>query len=101
MKIGKYWSIISIIIAVVLIAAKVQFDLSVYGIIKEAIEKYGDVNPSIVAGGMKLVIVCIVSLTFSIIGMRKQNDYRKLGLGLNIFTIIYLLIPVGFLLAVL
>ncbi len=67
----------------------------------------GDVSPSVVSGSfIDLIIVVLVlllgllmPLVLSVQGYRKMNKYRKSALGLNIFTLLYLLVPLGALLA--
>ena len=101
MKIGKYWSIISIVIAVVFLVLKLRTDMSSYIATKEAMVEISNVYVKIVPLVIEPLLVGLIPLTLSIIGMRKQNNYWQFALGLNIFTIIYLIIPVGLLLAVL
>ncbi|MBW1294977.1 hypothetical protein [Aquimarina litoralis] len=98
MKIGKYLSMISILIALVFVVLKIQFDVSTFHIMKEIMSK-GDSSPKLIAGGIKIVLLYVIpvliSLLLSIIGMKRKNAYRKIALTVNILTIIYLIIPVG------
>lgn len=104
MNIGEYLSVISIIVAVIFIILKVQFDLFTYKTMKEVMAD-GDVSPSLVAEEIRVVFLYLVpvliSLVLSIIGTKKKNSYRKLGLTLNILAILYLIVPVGILIAIL
>ena len=102
MKIGKYLSTISILIAIVFVVLKIQFDISTFETMKEIMSK-GDSSPRLVAGGIKIVIIygipVLISLILSIIGMKRKNKYRKAALTINILTIIYLIIPLGLIIA--
>ena len=105
MKIGQYWSLISIVITAVFFLLKVQFDFTTYYTMKETMANSGgDISPSLVAGSLKVVLLfifpLILSLVLGIIGLRKKNNYRKIALSFNILTIIFLLIPAGILIAV-
>ena len=98
MKIGKYLSVISIIIAMVFVILKLQFDLLTYQTMNELMSN-GDSSPKLIAGGIRTTLLYVFPLLFSlilsIIGMKRKNSLRKLALTLNIITIIYLVIPVG------
>jgi len=103
MKFGKYLSVISIIIAFVIVLFKLQFDILSYKTINEALSNAkGDINPTVVAGGIKVLIIYIIpnliSLILSIIGYRRKNNYWRLALWINILTIVYLIIPIGIIL---
>ena len=102
MKISKYLSIISLVIAVIIILLKINFDITFYVVISGVLED-GDVSPAIVAGFIKVIIPCLlpsfIALILSIIGFRRRNGYRKAALWISISSFVYLLIPVGFLLA--
>ncbi len=100
MKIGKYLSLISILIAIFFVIKKILFDLETYKIITAELEsEIGDAQPTLVSGGIKVALLCLIpmllSLILSIIGMKRKNKFGKIGLTLNIITIVYLLIPLG------
>ena len=87
------------------ILLKLQFDFSTYQTMTEVMPTSdGDISPSIIAGGIKVMILysipVLTSLILSIVGFRNKNNYRKIALSLNILTIVYLVIPTGILLAV-
>lgn len=98
MKIGKYASSISAVIAIIIVILKVQFDLAMYNTINDIITN-GDASPKLFVGGIKVMLLygipTLMSLILSIIGLKKKNKYRKIALVLNILTILYLIIPVG------
>jgi heme/copper-type cytochrome/quinol oxidase subunit 2 len=103
MKIGKYLSVISIIIALIVALFKLQFDIHSYETISEALSNAdGDINPTVVAGGIKVLILyfipVIISLILSFIGYKRKNKHYKLALGINVISILYLIIPVGIIL---
>lgn len=105
MRIGKYLSIISIVIALVLIVLKSLTDLSFYnGLIKVFPDDQSDFSPSLVVIGIRHIILfsipILISLVLSIVGLKKKNKYRKPALIINIFTIVYLIIPIGAILAI-
>ena len=104
-KLGKHLSMLSIIIAVILVLLKIQSDLSFYNSLIEVFpDGQGDLSPSLVVIGMEYLFIfllpILVSLTLAIIGMKRKNKHRKLALLINILTIVYLIIPVGVILAV-
>ena len=104
MKVEKYLSSTSIVIASVFVLVKLQLDFVTYHTMRKVIVSLdGDFSPSIAAGEIKTValylIPVLISLILSIIGYKKRNSYRKVALGLNLLTLLYLIIPVGFLLA--
>ncbi len=104
MRIGKHLSLISVLIALFFIIKKAFFDLETYKLITSELESgNGDMQPSLVAGGIKVTLLylipMLISLILSIIGMKRKNRFDKIGLILNIITIIYLLIPLGLILS--
>ncbi len=104
MKFIKYLSITSIILALVIIFIKLQFDIESYRFMKEIItDSNGDISPTVGAGGLKILILLFIpmfiSLVISIIGFKKKNIYKKASLILNIITMVYLIIPAGILLS--
>ena len=99
----KYFSILSIIIALIIIGLKIEFDISSYYIIKDTIAQSGDMQPTLVAGGKTIILTylipLLISFIFSVIGFKKQNKYRRIGLILNILTVVYTIIPIGVILS--
>ena len=105
MKVGKYLSIISIVIAIVIIILKLQIDISYYnGIVKVFPDAQGDFSPTLVVMGVSRLILflapIIISLILCVKGIKKKNRYKKLGLAINILAIIYVSIPVFAIIAV-
>jgi hypothetical protein len=99
MKIGKHLSIISIVIALIIIILKLQIDISYYnGIVKVFPDAQGNFTRSLVFMGLGHLIIFLVPIIISLIlcfkGIKKKNSYRKLGLAINILAIIYIIIPV-------
>ncbi|MDG4716747.1 hypothetical protein [Winogradskyella marincola] len=104
MKIGKHLSLISILITSFFIIKKAFLDLETYRIITTELESgNGDMQPTLVAGGIKVALLylipMLISLILSIIGMKRKNRFYKIGLILNIITIVYLIIPLGLILS--
>ncbi|GAA0188844.1 hypothetical protein GCM10009122_48200 [Fulvivirga kasyanovii] len=101
MRTGKHLSLISIVFSIIVVFVKLHWDISTYYAIQEALASTaGDISPAIFAGGFKVLIflaLALISLVLSIIGMKKKNYCRKLALSINIFAVIYLIIPVGLL----
>ncbi|WP_299680808.1 hypothetical protein [uncultured Dokdonia sp.] len=100
MKITPYLSVISIIIALIVIYFKLQLDISFYDNLKKVYpNEHGDFTPSLVVIGIRTTLVFLIpiltSLIISIKGIKKRNRYRKLALTINILAIIYLIVPVG------
>ena len=66
----------------------------------------GDISPSLVAGGVRSTLIyfglpMIGSLILSIIGIKKRNRFRYLGLILNLIALLYVVVPTGILVMVL
>ncbi len=91
----KYFSIISIILAVILILLKLQFDIELYG--ASGGEEIGDMSPQINGDGSNLFLnylgFLLISIILSIIGRRLGNQYAKTGIFINILALFYLIIP--------
>lgn len=98
----KYLSIISLPIALFLTVLEVISD------VEEITDFQNQSNDSftihVVAGAGLFIfiqmILGLIPLTLSIIGFYMKNRYRKLALFYNIFSFIYVLIPLGFLLSI-
>lgn len=100
MKIGKHLSFISILIASFFIVKKAFFDLEIYRILATELESgNGDMQPTLIAGGIKVAILYLIpisiSLILSVIGMKRKNKFGKIGLSLNLIAIVYNLIPLS------
>lgn len=98
----KYFSIVSILIAQIIIILKIDIDFSSYYTIKDAMAQTQDLQPTFFSNQniiITFLMLLVISLIFSVIGFKKQNKYRKSGLLLNILAIIYTIIPVGVMLS--
>ena len=77
MKIGKYLSLISILIASIFIIKKAFFDLETYRIISAELESgNGDMQPTLVAGGIKVAILYLIPISISLI-LCNRNEKKK------------------------
>ncbi len=100
MKVGKHLSLISILVASIFIIKKAFFDIETYRILTTELESgNGDIQPTLVAGGIKVAILYLIpisiSLILSVIGMRRKNKFGKSGVILNLIAIVYHLIPLS------
>ncbi|MGB0521779.1 MAG: hypothetical protein ACPGJS_02405 [Flammeovirgaceae bacterium] len=103
MKKGKYYTLSSIIISTILILLKLRLDYTSYHLLQPHLIS-GDISPSLVAGGLEIVIMyyllpMLISIILSIVGIRKKNTYCYGGLALSIVGLIYLIIPMGILIS--
>ena len=103
MKITSYISFISILLALYLIYAKIEYDYIMYEAMKEVMVDGYQLpsnwfleieNLNNLSG-----IILLVSITLSIIGFIKHSKFREWALFLNLFTILYLVTPTGTLIA--
>lgn len=102
MKIGKYFSLISTIIAIVCVIHKLQLDIITYNTTLEVISvSEVDFASTFIPFVMDIYfIITLISLVLSIIGFKKKNHFRKLALGLNILAVVYMIVPVGSLMSI-
>jgi len=105
MKPIKYISTISLIIASVVIILKSFIDYRTFKLITDLqTTTKGDFSPSLFAGSIKIAVIVfalpiLISLILSIIGFKYKNNYRLLALGLNVFAIVYIVVPIGLMIA--
>lgn len=99
MKSIKPVTLITILIPVVLFIVKLSGDIEMYNWVNALDLETGDMQPSLVAGGIKTIVlsavVVLFSLISSIIRFRRKKEYAKPILILNVLVFIYALIPVG------
>lgn len=102
MKVTNHFSLIAIIIALFFLTMKIKIDLDFYHFIKLELSD-DDAQPILFASKIKSSLLysfpMLIALAFSIIGLKRQNKFRIFALVLNIITMIYLIIPVGVILA--
>jgi len=94
MKFNRYFSILSILIALVVIGLKIEIDITTYHAFQDADNK--SAIPDIF-GGLSILpmSLIIISLLFAVLGLEKKNKFRVLALTLSIIAIFYLLVPFG------
>ena len=91
MKIEKYISIISILIITYLVIKKIIFDIEMLQVI--SLEDKNQSSFRVIKVPVYYFGVVILSIFLSVIGFIKKIIFRKLGLFLNFFGLIYLMVP--------
>jgi hypothetical protein len=93
----NYFSLLSILIALVVIALKIELDLATYHAFQDAATTQNTAHPAMVVGGLTFlpISLVVVSLVLAVFGLEKNNKYRILAITINIITIFYLMVPIG------
>ena len=94
----NYFSLLSILIALVVIALKIELDLATYHAFQDAVSAMqNSVQPAMVVGGLTFlpISLVVVSLVLAVFGLEKNNKYRFFALTLNVIAIFYLMVPIG------
>jgi len=105
MRLAKYLSTISLVITSVVIILKSFIDYRTFKLVTDLRPTTsGDISPSLFAGSIKIsvlvfVLPILISLVLSIIGFKYKNNHRLLALGLNVFAIVYIVVPIGLIIA--
>lgn len=96
-------SLLAMVLSILLIAVKVYLDYNIYKEISEILEQTGgDISPSMVAGGIKVLIMLllfpVITMILGVVGYRKKNAYRVWGVTLSAFALVYAFVPLGLIL---
>jgi len=93
----NYLSLLSILIALVVIALKIELDLATYHAFQDTTATQNTAQPAMLVGGLTFlpISLIIVSLVLAVFGLEKNNKYRILAITINIITIFYLMVPIG------
>lgn len=99
MKSIKPITLITILIPTVLFIIKLSADIEMCNWVNTLDLETGDMQPSLVTGGIKTMVLSsamvLLSLISSIIRFKREKEYAKPILILNVLVFIYALIPVG------
>lgn len=86
----------------VFILLKMKADIDIYQLYHSL--EGNNMSPSLLAGGLRInfynVLLLLMSFVLCSLGFKFKNDFRILSLITNIVGIIYLLIPISFLLII-
>lgn len=94
MKIGKNLSLVSILLMITLLVVKISYDIKIYNeFMLQKNANQGFASASYIIPKYYFFIITI-SIVISIIGYIKKNKFRKIGLSLNLISVIYLLFPI-------